>query len=120
MAAAMNTITTLRMLSPDRITSRRRSAVRRFTIRPIAASSARFASGWSTGRSCVGSGGRTNGQPLLPGLDELQHLVRQTRIGGVDRVDFRHMIVLRQHDSARAPLGCLAGGLFQQLELLDE
>src|SRR5437763_15831375 len=120
MAAAMNTITTLPMRSPDRTTSRKRWAARRFTIRPIAASSVRFASGWSTGRSCVGSGGRSNGKPLLPGLDELENRVRQTRVRRIDCIHLGHMTVLRQHDSARASLASLAGGLLQQLELLDE
>ena len=54
--AATNTTTTRRTPSPGRITSRKRWAGRPFTIRPTAASSAKSASGWITGRSCAGNG----------------------------------------------------------------
>ena len=34
---------------------------------------------------------------LFPRLDEIQNGIRQARVGGVDRIDFRHMVVLWQH-----------------------
>ena len=54
--AATNTTTTPPKRSPARTTSRTRWGGRPFTIRRIAASSAKSASGWITGRSCAGSG----------------------------------------------------------------
>ena len=53
---ATTTTTTRRRPSPARTISPRRSAGRRSTIRPSAASSARSGSGWITGRSCAGNG----------------------------------------------------------------
>jgi hypothetical protein len=55
--------------------------------------------------------------PLFPGLDEFQNLVGQAGIGGVDRIRFRHVAVLRQHERARAAMGALAGGVLQKVEL---
>ncbi len=46
--------------------------------------------------------------PLLPRLHELQNLVRQPRIGGVDRIDLRHVAVLRQHLRVGASAGSFA------------
>ena len=54
--AATNTTTTRPMHFPARIISRKSWAARPFTIRPIAASSARSENGWITGPSCGGSG----------------------------------------------------------------
>src|SRR5438552_2523585 len=65
MARGTNTTTTLRTRSPDRITFRKRWDARASMTRPTAASSAKFANGWITGRSCARSG--DNGRPhLLP------------------------------------------------------
>ena len=52
-ARATNTTTTRRTRFPARTISRKRSAGRRSTIRPSAASSARSGSGWTTGPSCA-------------------------------------------------------------------
>ncbi len=51
---------------------------------------------------------------LLHALHELQHLVGQPRVRRVDRIDLRHVAVLRQHEAARTAGRPLAGGLLQR------
>src|SRR6476619_2694709 len=55
MVPATNTTTTRRTPSRDKTIFRKHWGGRPSTIRRIAASNARYASGWITGRSCVGS-----------------------------------------------------------------
>src|SRR5579864_7159494 len=53
----------------------------------------------------------------LPSLHEIQNLIRQPRIVRVDRIDFRHMAMLRQDERARAPHRPFAGRFLEVLEL---
>src|ERR1700704_3511509 len=57
---------------------------------------------------------------LLPRLHELQNLVGQARIRGIDRIDFRDVAVLRQHVGARASARALAACLLDEFELFDK
>src|SRR5258706_14975676 len=100
MAAATNTIMTRRTRSPDKTISRKRSDARPFTIRLTADSSAKFASGLIIGRSCGRSAARPFSKPLFTCLDEIKNLVGQAGVGGVDRIHFRHVAVLRQQGTA--------------------
>src|SRR5665213_701416 len=65
MAAATSTTTTRRRRFPVRTTFRKRWAARPFTIRPTAASRAKFENGWITGQSCAGSAARIRPRPQL-------------------------------------------------------
>jgi hypothetical protein len=55
---------------------------------------------------------------LLSLLDKFEDLVAQLRVGGVDRIGFRHVAVLGQSDRADAAALALAHGLLEQIELL--
>src|SRR5262245_50220375 len=57
---------------------------------------------------------------LAAGLDEFEHLAGKLRVRRVDRVDFRHVAVLRQDQRADASAFALAERLRDGLELLDE
>ena len=56
---------------------------------------------------------------LFPRLDEIQNLVGEAAIRGVDRIHFRHVTVLRQHQRMRASARLLAGGLHVDLGVAE-
>src|SRR5580698_6187276 len=128
MAAATNTITTPRKRFRARIISRKRWDGRPSTIRPTADSSARSENGWTIGRSCARSAvkpgddncyvARHSPLSLFPRLDEIQNLVGQAGVRGIDRIRLRHVAVLRQQDAADAAMLAFAEAVFQKIELL--
>src|SRR5450759_4384641 len=60
------------------------------------------------------------GAQLFPGPDEVEYLVAQPRVGGVDRIHLRHVAVLRQHEAADAAMVTFAEAVLQKIELADE